>query len=240
MAKKWRGERDKLTIELCLDIPVEQLPEGVDYEEARCIKISAYPALWRYLEADFFLNAVIQKSKFPQILKEAASKACEMMPIKRDEELGINSAFCDLQMRELVYRAEREEKDIYKRGKKAKAPDIYAKVTHLSRWLHALFRYYRKRIKDRPSEIKKIYDAKRSGKDPVIMTYFCCETLYKADFKAHGLTFPDLTSFRTTYLASVGKFRPLVNDSPEHVLQRINDPKSPLNIVSEICRKLQK
>lgn len=241
MAKKWRGERDKLTIELCLDIPAEQLPEGVDNNKARTIKISAYPEVWRYIKDDFSFNSFIQESKFPQILEEAASKACKMMSIKRDDDLGINSAFCDSQMCESIYRADREERGIYKRGKKAKAPDIYAKITHLSRWLHVLFRYYSKWSKDRPSEIVKIYVAKHGNrKDPDSMTYFCCETLYKADLAAQGLTFPKQGSFRTKYLASAGKFRPLVNDSPEQVFQRINDPKNPLHIVHEICRKLQK
>ena len=240
MAKKWRGERDILTIDLCLDIPVDQLPDGVDYDEARTIKISAYPAVWRYLEADFSLNAVINKSKLPKILKEATSKACGMMPRKRWQEDEINSVFLGAELSELLYREEREEKGVHKRGQKAKAPDIYMKINYLSRWLHVLFRYYNKKIKDRPLEVKNIYTAKTGRRDPNDMTYFCCAILYESDLASLGLKFLDQESFRTKYLAAIGKFRPLVNESPEQVFQRINDPKSPLHIVNEICRKLQK
>lgn len=242
MAKKYRTEREILTIEVEVNIPSRHLPKDVSEKKCALIKISAYPAAWRHLDADL----ATEKNIFYKILKEAISKANDMIPIKRMEPTDIKNDFFGNELDEIVYREIREKKGVYHRGKKANAPGIYMKINHISKWLHALFRYYENNRESRPPEVSKIYEERKrlhrrkATKDPIAMTYFCCAILYKSELALLGLEFPQQDSFRTKYLASAGRFRPLASLTPDTVAMRINDPLDPLHVIHEICRKLQK
>ena len=149
-------------------------------------------------------------------------------------------------VQELVYEQEREERGIYKRGRKAAIPETYKEMNQSVqwKWLHALFRYYKDK-KDRPQIVQNIYDArhKKHGsrtKDPNQMTYFCCAVLCEENFTSCNYKFAEAKSFRTGYLKGAGRFRPLNNASPENIIQYIDDPEHPLHIIHKICRKLQK
>ena len=241
MAKIYKTEREILTIDIPIEINPDQLPQGVVPEKVQTIKVSAYPAAWKWLAGDLLVG----KKELRKIIVNAIERADEMMPEKKVAVSRDYKEFLTDADAEIVYRMSREEKGVYHRGKKAKIPDTYYNLEVVSRWLLALFRYYRKRKKDRPAIISQIYEAckKHYGSaisDPTKLTYYCCKILYKDCFEAKNLPFPAEESFRTRYLPNPGKYRPLNSATPEIVSQHIDNPEHQLYIVHSICRKLQK
>lgn len=240
MATKWRGEQEVLTIKLPVEILAEQLPEGVDRQKSVILKISAYPAVWRWLNEHYqdgdrrLIDGLIEKA-IQEALKEIPSVRIKKKTIGNDDFL---KAF--------TYSANREEriiKGIQYRGKNKLGHVVTDEIKEKARWIHWFFRFWGKN-KPRPEDVKSIYDGRKektgyATKDPTEMTYYCCQFFYEEKLKDLGMDFPAKDSFRTTYLR---KENGLIQrqTSEEKIMQLVEQQGHPLNIIADICRKLQK
>ena len=103
MAKKYRTEREILTIELPVEISAEQFPEGVSPEKSTILKISAYPAVWRWLHKILYDD----RRELDNIIDKAIRKAHNEIPQKRIKQKDIKKDDYDTAF---DYHANRDER----------------------------------------------------------------------------------------------------------------------------------
>lgn len=236
MAKIYKTEKEVLTINLKTEVPIEQLPKGVSPQKSAILKISAYPAVWKWLHANYLRD---DRRTIDNIIETAIQKAHEKIPQKRIKPVDkddFDGAFACSANRE-----DKIAKGNYHRGKNKLRHVVTDEIKDKARWLHWFFRFWKNR-KTRPENVQSIYDGRkaefgRATMDPTDMTYFCCQFYYKEKFDL-GTTFPVRESFRTTYL-NIGSINRRQN-TEEEVMQLVEKPGHQLNIIAEICRKLQK
>lgn len=236
MAKSYRTEREILTIEVPVDIPTEQLSEKVSPEKSQVLKISAYPAVWRWLQDNLDDRQLIIDTLIDRAIWDAYNKMPRKLIKKKDlTQNDFDSAFdcyADIE--------ERKIKGKYHRGLNKLKHPFTDEIHEKAPWIHWFFRFWKTRKQQRPVNVQLIYDERRkrfnrATSDPTAMTYFCCQFFYEEKYHNLGQTFPEQESFRTRYLTPSVRKRLKV----EEVIQLTENRRHPLNIIAEICRKLQ-
>lgn len=240
MATKYRTERQVLTIELETEVPTEQLPKGVSPQKSAILKISAYPAVWRWLHEKYLQD---DRRTIDEIIETAIREAHEKIPQKRIKLRDIKKDDFDGAFASLATKEDRIAKGIYHRGKNKLRHVVTDEIKDKARYIRWFFLFWKKHPK-RPKDVQSIYDGRkaefgRATMDPTDMTYFCCRFFYKEKFDNLDMTFPAQESFRTTYLKN-GYIRLRQDTKEEKVMQLVEKPGHQLNIITEICRKLQK
>lgn len=239
MAKKYRTEREILTIELPVEISAEHSPEGVSPEKSTILKISAYPAVWRRLHEIYLYG---DRREIDDIIEKAIEEAHNKIPQKRIKQKDIKKDDFGTAFDYQTNRDERIASGKHYRGTHKLKHKVTNEIKDKARWLHWFFRFWEKRKQQRPANVQLIYDgikakAGRATIDPTALTYFCCQLLYEEKFRDLNQPFPSQDSFRTTYLKERGL---RIRRNMEEVMQLVEKQGHPLNIIAETCRKLQK
>lgn len=233
MATTYRTERDILTIPV--DVLPDKLTEGVDPEKSRVIKISAYPAVWRWLR-----EKMNDRQELDRIIDQAIRDAHDKIPLPRTKLKDIGKNDFDGAFEHLANVDGKKSKGTHYRGNQKKKSDITSEMKEIAPWLRWFFGFWKERPR-RPDWVQLIYNKRRdtmgqATKDPIDMTYFCCLELYKEKLESRGESFPRPASFRTTYLA--GK-RITRRSTEDDIVKYREKHQHPLNVLADVCRKLQ-